>query len=125
MTGATATPLSEQRCAKCGTTFPDTDASPKCTRCGGLLEVVHAPTGLDGSQLRALFAKRRAASAGRGGSGVWRYQEIVLPGAGDQIVSHSEGNTPLLARDRVASWAGVSSLLPRALRCASPGPLRR
>ena len=107
----TATPLSEQRCANCGTRYPDTDASPKCTNCGGLLDVVHAPPGLDGSQLRALFAKRRAESAGRGGSGVWRYREIVLPAAGDHVVSHPEGNTPLLARERVATWAGVSSLL--------------
>jgi threonine synthase len=42
---------------------------------------------------------------------VWRYREIVLPGAGDHIVSHPEGNTPLLARERVAQWAGSSSLL--------------
>jgi threonine synthase len=115
----TATPLSEQRCANCGTRYADTDAAPRCTKCGGLLDVVHAPPGLDGSQLRALFAKRRAESAGRGGSGVWRYREIVLPAAGDHIVSHPEGNTPLLARERVATWAGVSSLL---LKHEGPNP---
>ena len=112
MTATAAAALSEQRCASCGARFADTDPSPRCARCGGLLEIVHAPPGLDGSQLRALFAKRRAESAGRGGSGVWRYKEIVLPAAADHhIVSHPEGNTPLLARERVASWAGVSSLL--------------
>ena len=111
MTATASRPLSEQRCAGCGTRFADTDASPKCAQCGGLLEIVHAPTGLDGSALRALFARRRAEETGRGGSGVWRYKEIVLPAAGDHIVSHPEGNTPLLARERVAQWAGVSSLL--------------
>jgi threonine synthase len=110
MTATTATPVSEQRCASCGTRYADTDASPKCVRCGGLLEVVHAAPGLDGPSLRALFGRRRAEETGRGGSGVWRYREIVLPGAGEHIVSHPEGNTPLLARERVAQWAGSPSL---------------
>jgi len=36
---------------------------------------------------------------------------MVLPNAGTNIVSHPEGNTPLLARDRVSSYAGVPGLL--------------
>jgi len=103
------TSASYQQCASCGTRFSDTDASPRCSACGGLLAVVHAPPGMSGTELRALFAQRRA--SGDGGSGVWRYREIVLPGAGEHIVSHPEGNTPLLARDRVSSWAGVPQLM--------------
>jgi threonine synthase len=78
--------------------------------CGGLLEVLHAPPALRGEDLRALFAQRRA-DGSDGGSGVWRYREIVLPDAGDHIVSHPEGNTPMLSRARVSAWAGVGELL--------------
>src|SRR5206468_2204623 len=40
------------------------------------------------------------------------YRELVLPSArpGD-IVSHPEGNTPLIARERVARFARVENLL--------------
>jgi threonine synthase len=41
---------------------------------------------------------------------VWRFRELVLPTA-DQVVSHPEGNTPLLRRPAVARWAGVDALL--------------
>ena len=113
MTSATThstTAASHQLCASCGSRFPDTDAAPRCTACGGLLAIVHALPSLTGAGLRALFAERRATGADAG-SGVWRYREIVLPAAGEHIVSHPEGNTPLLARERVASWAGVDGLL--------------
>jgi threonine synthase len=75
-----------------------------------LLEIVHVTSGARGAELRARFAARRA-DGSDGGSGVWRYREIVLPNAGEHIVSHPEGNTPLLHRPRVASWAGVDGLL--------------
>jgi len=109
MTEKLDTSASYQQCARCGTRFADVDPAPKCAVCGGLLDVVHGPQALTGAQLRALFAQRRA--AGDGGSGVWRYREIVLPAADDHIVSHPEGNTPLLSRDSVAAWAGIDRLL--------------
>jgi threonine synthase len=108
-TGAT-TPASYQQCARCAARYPDTDATPKCGACGGLLGIVHAAPALRGAALRAHFAARRA-DGSDGGSGVWRYREIVLPNAGPGIVSHPEGNTPLLSRGRVSLWAGVDELL--------------
>ena len=108
-TSGTKTSASHQQCASCGTRFADTDPAARCTACGGLLSVVHAPQSLSGAQLRALFAERRAKGTD-GGSGVWRYREMVLPDAGEHIVSHPEGNTPLLTRDRVSSWAGAHEL---------------
>jgi threonine synthase len=110
MTAASAELTSHQRCASCGARFPDTDPAPRCASCGGLLEVVHAPPALRGAALRELFASRLGGASGNA-SGVWRYRELVLPNARDEIVSHPEGNTPLLARERVASWAGVDALL--------------
>jgi threonine synthase len=109
MTTASTEATSRQECASCRSVYADTDPSPRCTRCGGLLEVVHAPPAVRGAELRALFASRRGGTP-NATSGVWRYQELVLPNAGGHIVSHPEGNTPLLARERVASWAGVSTL---------------
>ncbi len=44
-------------------------------------------------------------------SGVWRYGPVVLPGAVDVAVSWPEGNTPLIARRKIADWAGVPELL--------------
>ena len=42
---------------------------------------------------------------------MWRFRELVLPAARlDEIVSHPEGNTPLLAREAVAQFAGVRDL---------------
>jgi threonine synthase len=110
MTVLTAVPVSRQRCARCGSEYAETDASPRCASCGGLLEIVHSAPALRGSALRAVFADRRRSDS-LTASGVWRYQELVMPNAGDAIVSHPEGNTPLLARERVATWAGVETLL--------------
>ena len=44
-------------------------------------------------------------------SGVWRFREIVLDASSDEIVSHPEGNTPLLHRAAVDAYAGVDHLL--------------
>ena len=70
---------------------------------------------LKGAALRALFDDRTTAEAHRGTamrrSGVWRFRELVLPDAGDDVVSHPEGNTPLIDRDAISRYAGVASLV--------------
>ena len=111
MTGVQGGAESWQLCTSCGRTFPETDAHPRCAACGGLLENRHRPPLLTGEALRQLFDSRRTARRGAAASGVWRFQEIVLPSAGAAIVSYSEGNTPLLERAAVSQWAGVSDLL--------------
>ncbi|HKC38362.1 MAG TPA: threonine synthase [Gemmatimonadales bacterium] len=98
--------ISLQVCAACGRVFSETDPRLQC-ECGGLLEVRHnlsgaAPTG---AALRALFDARRGAAHGPFLSGVWRYREIVLPTAGDDVITYPEGNTPLLRRPAVTTWA--------------------
>src|SRR6185295_14675439 len=40
----------------------------------------------------------------------WRFREVVLPTATD-VVSHPEGNTPLLHRPALDRWTGLSDLL--------------
>lgn len=105
-----------QRCAACGQTLRELDASPACPACGGLLEIVHAPpvdsTGaaLTGAALRSSFAQHCCAKPLGSPSGVWRFQSMVMPSAGDAIVSHPEGNTPLLTRAAIDRFAGIDGL---------------
>jgi threonine synthase len=102
---------SVQRCERCGETLPELAIANACRRCGGLLELVH-PDRSDSASLRDKFGARRASRTGVDASGVWRYRELVLPSARPkEIVSHPEGNTPLLARDQVSIWSGVDHLL--------------
>ena len=120
MTIVFARETSWQRCASCRAIYPETNPAPRCTSCGGLLDVVHEPPAVRGAELRTVFATRRS----EGSSGVWRYRELVLPNAGDHIVSHPEGNTPLLARDRVASYAGVPNPLLKHEGHTPPGSFK-
>jgi threonine synthase len=100
---------SRQVCASCGASFSELDPRARCD-CGGLLEVQHDPPGVTGPALRQRLDGRLGSRHPLDQSGVWRFRELVLPGAGDSAVSHPEGNTPLLARARIADWAGVAGL---------------
>jgi threonine synthase len=101
-----------QRCPGCGREEPVSFAKSACPGCGTLLEVRHRPPGQGGEELRRLFASRRGAEGPLDRSGVWRFREIVLPDALErEVVSHPEGNTPLLSREAVTRWTGVDGLL--------------
>jgi len=100
---------SAQQCAACGTTLSERDARAACPACGELLEIIHAVPGADATALRERFASRAGLHAGAEPSGVWRYKELVMPGAGAPV-SHPEGNTPLLVRESVRAYAGVAAL---------------
>ena len=102
------------RCPDCGAVLDARTSQSTCTACGGLLAVEHSPAA-SGAHLRALFDSRASKAARCVGalarSGVWRFRELVLDASDDEIVSHPEGNTPLLLRDAVAQYAGVDGLL--------------
>ena len=105
------------RCDSCGTELLELDARTSCPKCGGLLSVeIELPSKRTGA-LRALFDDRLGVAPTPGGgdiaaSGVWRFRELVLPGIADgDLVTQWEGNTPLLARERVAHWAEAPELL--------------
>ena len=116
MTPITATEQSSiVRCASCRAALDDRTARATCPNCGGLLAVEHTLALPRGEALRSRFDERLGAESFRGTaaerSGVWRFRELVLPGArAEDIVSHPEGNTPLVARDAVADFAGVHDL---------------
>ena len=99
-----------QICPRCGRETGVLFAETRCPSCGGLLEVRHAPPELRGAQLAALFAARSAKRTGLDASGVWRYRELVLPGADADVVTHPEGNTPLLTSPAISKWTGLSRL---------------
>jgi threonine synthase len=94
----------------CGNEVVETDPSPRCALCGGLLELHHRPPAMTPAELIQRFTERRGGPPGATASGVWRFREIVLPSA-DSVVSHPEGNTPLLHRVSLDRWAGVDHLL--------------
>lgn len=106
-----------QRCADCGATYSETISDAVCTACAGLLEIRNpAPSNvngqaLTGAALRETFARDFGAQTLGRGSGVWRYESMVMPGAGAAITSHPEGNTPLLSRAALARYTGCDGLL--------------
>ena len=105
----TSVATSVQVCEDCGTELDELNAAGVCPSCGGLLELRHVLVG-EGPALRTRFADRRSALRGPDASGVWRYRELVLPSARpDEIVTHPEGNTPLLDSRAVARWIGFES----------------
>jgi threonine synthase len=113
--GDSAAPATVLRCADCATVLDEDALQSTCVACGGLLVAEHRLPAQQGAALRALFDERVNADAYRGSamerSGVWRFRELVLPDAGGDVVSHPEGNTPLLERDAIARYAGVASLV--------------
>jgi len=102
------------RCEDCRRAFDEMYPGDFCEACGGLLnaELVLDPS--SAATLRGRFAERLRdiVRGGADGSGVWRYRELVLPSAArDEIVTHPEGNTPLLSRASVSAWVNVDGLL--------------
>jgi threonine synthase len=95
---------------KCGNEVVETDPRPRCSLCDGLLQVHHRPPAVTPAELIQRFTERRGGGPGATASGVWRFREIVLPSA-ESVVSHPEGNTPLLHRATLDHWAGVDHLL--------------
>ena len=93
-----------QRCLDCARTAVERSAAVVCPHCGGLLAIEHPAPRARGAALAKRFAART-------GSGVWRYRELVMPGAPAEPVSYPEGNTPLLARPAVRDWSGAAHLL--------------
>jgi threonine synthase len=103
-------PASWQACLACGNEITETDPHPRCPRCGGLLEIQHRPPDLTRDELLGRFTERRGQAPAASPSGVWRFREVVLPGA-HEVVSHPEGNTPLLHREALDRWTGMQRLL--------------
>ena len=101
-------------CIACGAALSDRTPHSTCPQCGGLLTVQHTPQ-RRGASLRAVFDERAAVSSRTTNavlrSGVWRFRELVLGATDDEIVTHPEGNTPIVAREALARFTGVDAML--------------
>ncbi len=105
----------ELHCIHCPKTYPVNEVRYLCD-CGGLLDVWHDLENLRPQINRGLFDGRLHGAPGRRvtpttDSGVWRYQEIILPTPVNNIVSRPEGNTPLYEHPRLSKWVGADNLL--------------
>ncbi|MBV9301247.1 MAG: threonine synthase [Acidobacteriaceae bacterium] len=101
------------RCSaiECHTALGLHDRVFACPKCGELLEIVFDGKLPDPPKLKKTWLERRASSDPRDSSGVWRFREFLPDGYGDsEIVTMSEGNTPVLRGQRTAGWAGVRRL---------------
>jgi threonine synthase len=105
-----ATPT--QVCAACAARFAVDVPLAACAECGGLLEIAHELDGLDAGLLRAEFLSACCTRPGAIASGVWRYRRLIHAGlTADALVSHPEGNTPLLHRPALDRYTGLDGLL--------------
>ncbi len=92
----------------CEQRYPLDAKEYQCPACGGLLDVQYDFAPIDPSSLRELWLRRKMSSAILDQSGVWRFRELLpfVP-LGAEVVSLSEGRTPLLDVNRTGEWAGV------------------
>jgi threonine synthase len=97
----TERPATWQVCPTCGNEAAESDPHSRCRHCGGMLEIRHRPD-FTAAELLQRFARPSA-------SGVWRFREVVLPSAAE-VISHPEGNTPLLHRVALDRWTGLTHL---------------
>jgi threonine synthase len=103
------------RCSspECGNTLELHDRALACPVCGELLEI-----GLelddrdlgDASVLKRIWLERRGSNDPRDTSGVWRFREFLPTYPSSDIVTISEGNTPLVRGQKSADLAGLRSL---------------
>lgn len=97
------------QCDDCSERFDLFEATTRCRACEGLLAAVRDDRP---AEVAARFADRAHRANRFGRSGVWRFRELIFPEMRDEdIVSFPEGNTPLVARAPIASFAGCGSLV--------------
>ena len=95
----------EQRCER---RYPLDAKEHLCSACGALLDVRYDFSRIDPKALSTLWQQRKMSGAITDQSGVWRFRELLpfVP-AGNDVVSLSEGRTPLIEVTRTGEWAGV------------------
>jgi len=96
-------------CVDCGTSHPGLAVRYRCG-CGGTLDVVHDAAALTGKVGFDQFDRRLASKEPADRSGVWRFRELVLPLAPEELVTKPEGNTNLYRSGPLAAWVGIDDL---------------
>ncbi|MBX7058195.1 MAG: threonine synthase [Leptospirales bacterium] len=102
------------RCIECGRQYSLHVVLYRCQHCDGLLEVFHDVSALQATpaqEWKQLFEGRMSDFCHPWNSGVWGKREWVLPEIDDQdIVSHSEGRSPLSELHELAHELDLSRL---------------
>jgi threonine synthase len=110
------------RCIRCGAIQDESTPDFRCTQCGDLLEVIYperlSGKNSDGGDLSPNYLKnkwlsRKTSGAADDRSGVWRFRELLPRVPAQQIVTLTEGNTPLYEMPKCARTAGVERLLAK------------
>lgn len=104
-------------CVHCGTMQAAADRMFRCTQCSELLEVIYpnwAGAGREfGLRLKEIWRERRGSTLPENASGVWRFRELLPQIEHQNIITMSEGNTPLLELTKAASDLRVVRVLAK------------
>ncbi len=105
------------RCVHCGKVQETADRMFRCTQCSELLEVVYpewaaAPAEF-ALRLKEIWRERRGSSLPENASGVWRFRELLPQVERENIVTMSEGNTPLIPLKKAARALRLPHLLAK------------
>jgi threonine synthase len=103
------------RCVHCGKAQETPDRMFRCTDCSELLEVIYpeiaaAPREF-ALRLKEIWRERRGSSLPENASGVWRFRELLPQVDRQNIVTMSEGNTPLVLLKKAARTLRLPNLL--------------
>jgi threonine synthase len=108
------------RCVHCGAIQPaDKPPSPgfRCAQCSELLEVIYPELAAArrefASRLREIWQQRKTSSLPEDASGVWRFRELLPQVERHNLVTMSEGNTPLLPLPRTSRALGLASVFAK------------
>jgi threonine synthase len=111
------TAAAQLRCFGCGALQPEPQPDFHCSACGELLEVAYP--GWEQSsgwaeELKRAWRERKLSSSKLDRSGVWRFRELLpIVQAMDDVVTLTEGNTPLYEMRHSARRLGVRMLLAK------------
>ena len=102
------------RCFECGNE-PANASAIRCDKCSGLLEVAYDFEKLKETVSRKLFDSRASSLCTNSSpflsSGVWRFKEMIHPLASEkEIVSRSEGNTPLYSHKKISDFCNSKTV---------------
>ena len=105
------------RCIGCGTIQEEFSPDFCCCQCGDLLEAIYPERTRDGKlspdSLKSIWLSRKTSPAPEDRSGVWRFRELLPRVPVQQIVTLTEGNTPVYEMPTCARIAGVERVLAK------------